>query len=216
MRIGDVVGLIQSIASQTNLLALNATIEAARAGEAGQGFAVVASEVKNLARQTARATEEVARQIGEIQSWTGDVFEAIAAVVARISEISAPVSGIAAAVEEQGSATQEIVRTSGRRRAGPGRSRATSCRRARRGGAGAAAAQVLIRPPICRSRLGSSTPRSAASSIRSGWLEARRGRLRRNDAPRSALRQSTVPAGETAGPRLPTFAGATSETRPTS
>ena len=76
-RIGEVIGLIQAIAGQTNLLALNATIEAARAGDAGRGFAVVASEVKNLAGQTAKATEEVATQIGAIQSAAGDATEAI-------------------------------------------------------------------------------------------------------------------------------------------
>ena len=112
-RIGDVVSLISGIAAQTNLLALNATIEAARAGEAGRGFAVVATEVKELASQTAKATEDVARQIGEIRSWTGDASDAIAVVVSRISEISVLAGGIAAAVEEQGAATQEIVRNFG-------------------------------------------------------------------------------------------------------
>ncbi len=109
-RIGDMVGLISSIAGQTNLLALNATIEAARAGEAGRGFAVVAAEVKSLAAQTARATEEIGTQIGQIQSVTGEAVAAIGSITMRIREINGVSSSIAAAVEEQGAATQEIVR----------------------------------------------------------------------------------------------------------
>ncbi len=109
-RVGDVVGLISSIAGQTNLLALNATIEAARAGEAGRGFAVVASEVKELAGQTARATEEISSQITQIQGATGQAVAAIGSITARIREISGVATSIAAAVEEQGAATQEIVR----------------------------------------------------------------------------------------------------------
>ncbi|MBR0823636.1 methyl-accepting chemotaxis protein [Bradyrhizobium liaoningense] len=109
-RIGDVVELINIIASQTNLLALNATIEAARAGEAGKGFAVVATEVKALAEQTAKATGEISQHIGAIQTATQDSVGAIKEIgdtIARMSEIS---SAIAAAVEEQGAATQEISR----------------------------------------------------------------------------------------------------------
>ncbi len=109
-RIGDVVGLISSIAGQTNLLALNATIEAARAGEAGRGFAVVAAEVKELATQTARATEEISQQIGRIQGATGQAVSAIGGIAARIRDIDTVAAGIAAAVEKQGAATQEIVR----------------------------------------------------------------------------------------------------------
>ncbi|CAO4170280.1 methyl-accepting chemotaxis protein [Methylorubrum aminovorans] len=109
-RIGDVIGLISSIAAQTNLLALNATIEAARAGEAGRGFAVVAAEVKLLADQTAKATEEIGGQIAQIQASTGQAVGAIGSITARIREINAVAIAIASAVEEQGAATQEIVR----------------------------------------------------------------------------------------------------------
>lgn len=109
-RIGEVVRLINDIAGQTNLLALNATIEAARAGEAGKGFAVVASEVKNLASQTARATEEITQQITAIQAATDETVEVIHGVGRTISEINEITSTIAAAVEEQGAATSEIAR----------------------------------------------------------------------------------------------------------
>lgn len=109
-RIGAVVKLINDIAGQTNLLALNATIEAARAGEAGKGFAVVASEVKNLANQTAKATEEIAGQITSIQGATHDAVGAITAITQTISQINEIAGAIAAAVEEQGSAVHEISR----------------------------------------------------------------------------------------------------------
>jgi methyl-accepting chemotaxis protein len=107
-KIGEVVELIQDIASQTNLLALNATIEAARAGDAGKGFAVVASEVKSLANETARATEEIAAQIAQVQGATGDAVAAIRHIGQRIAEVDEIATMIAAAVEEQGAATREI------------------------------------------------------------------------------------------------------------
>lgn len=105
-RIGDVVTLINGLASQTNLLALNATIEAARAGEAGRGFAVVASEVKILVSQTAKATEEIGAQITRIQ---GATHEAIAAIQG-IQKIIGDLSSISTAMEEQGVTTSEISR----------------------------------------------------------------------------------------------------------
>jgi methyl-accepting chemotaxis protein len=109
-KIGEVVELITDIADQTNLLALNATIEAARAGEAGKGFAVVASEVKNLANQTAKATEEISSQIGDIQKSTEDSVHAIQGITKTIGEISEISTAISAAVEQQGAATSEIAR----------------------------------------------------------------------------------------------------------
>jgi len=109
-KIGEVVELITDIAEQTNLLALNATIEAARAGDAGKGFAVVASEVKNLANQTAKATDEIARQIGAVQTETHDAVLAIDEIVRIIEEINEVSGTIASAVEEQNAATQEIAR----------------------------------------------------------------------------------------------------------
>jgi methyl-accepting chemotaxis protein len=110
-RIGEVVGLINTIAAQTNLLALNATIEAARAGEAGRGFAVVASEVKSLASQTAKATDEISEQIADIQRVAGDAIEAIKRIGGIIGEVNEVATTIAAAVQEQGAATQEITRS---------------------------------------------------------------------------------------------------------
>jgi methyl-accepting chemotaxis protein len=110
-KIGDIIRLISEIASQTNLLALNATIEAARAGEAGKGFAVVASEVKNLANQTAKATDEISSQITAIQGATSRSAGAIQSVASTIREVSAIVETINASVEQQGTATREIAQT---------------------------------------------------------------------------------------------------------
>ncbi|HYD66568.1 methyl-accepting chemotaxis protein, partial [Azospirillum sp.] len=109
-KIGEVVKLINAIASQTNLLALNATIEAARAGEMGRGFAVVASEVKTLANQTAQATDEIAAQITAVQSSTGDAVAAIDGIGRTIARMNEVTTAIASAIEEQGAATQEIAR----------------------------------------------------------------------------------------------------------
>jgi methyl-accepting chemotaxis protein len=108
VRINDVTGLIGTIAAQTNLLALNATIESARAGEAGKGFAVVASEVKNLAAQSAKATESIQTEIGAMQNIIGDVVGVIGDIVARISQLDGENTAIAAAVEEQSATTAEI------------------------------------------------------------------------------------------------------------
>ncbi len=110
-RIGSVMLLIQEIAAQTNLLALNATIEAARAGEAGKGFAVVASEVKDLANQTAKATEEISNHVTEVQKETSGALTAMSGIHSQIGEINQVTGAVSAAVEEQSSATEEISRS---------------------------------------------------------------------------------------------------------
>ena len=108
--IGQVIKLITSIAQQTNLLALNATIEAARAGEAGKGFAVVANEVKELAKETAKATEDISRKIEAIQSDTKGAVDAIGAIGAIINQVNDFSNTIATAVEEQNATTNETTR----------------------------------------------------------------------------------------------------------
>ncbi len=119
-KIGDVVTLINAIASQTNLLALNATIEAARAGEAGKGFAVVASEVKNLAMQTAKATDEIGGQVRAIQESSQSSADALQGITKVISQVNEITTAISSAVEEQRAATQEISRNVQQAAAGTG------------------------------------------------------------------------------------------------
>ena len=109
-KIGAIINMITEIAEQTNLLALNATVEAARAGEAGKGFSVVAAEVKDLAKQTVRATDQISGQVSTIQVETKETVNAIKGINTTISSMDGITTAIAAAIEEQGAATQEIAR----------------------------------------------------------------------------------------------------------
>jgi methyl-accepting chemotaxis protein len=109
-QIGDVIKVITAIAEQTNLLALNATIEAARAGELGKGFAVVTSEVKDLAQETARATEDISRRVEAIQTDSGHAVQAIGQIADVIGRINDYTTTIASAVEEQSATTAEMNR----------------------------------------------------------------------------------------------------------
>jgi methyl-accepting chemotaxis protein len=111
--IGKVIEVINDIADQTNLLALNATIEAASAVEAGNGFAVVANEVKELAKQTAQATDQIGRQIEEMQNNTGNAVAAIEEITKIIEEINSISNTIVAAVEEQSATVNEIAKSVG-------------------------------------------------------------------------------------------------------
>lgn len=106
--IGQVIELIKAIAAQTNLLALNATIEAARAGEAGRGFSIVAAEVKELATQTAKATDDINLKINEIQAATASTVDSIGKIATAIDEVQNISTTVASAVEQQGAATREI------------------------------------------------------------------------------------------------------------
>jgi methyl-accepting chemotaxis protein len=170
-RIGDVVRLIGDIAGQTNLLALNATIEAARAGEAGKGFAVVASEVKQLAGQTARATEEIGQQIAAIQGATTEAVQSIKGIAGMVAQLDQVAAAITAAVEQQGAATQEIARSVAQAAAGTTEVSATIAEVSAGAGETAGALQAMRRTTADVSRQGG-TLRGALGTLLEGLRAA--------------------------------------------
>jgi methyl-accepting chemotaxis protein len=129
MQIGAVVKTITAIAGQTNLLALNATIESARAGEAGKGFAVVAGEVKDLAQETASATEDIARRVEATQADTRQAIEAIGRIVEVIGQVNTYQTSIAGMVEEQSATAGDMARSTAEAAQGSASIARTSSRR---------------------------------------------------------------------------------------
>ncbi len=193
--IGQVVKVITSIAQQTNLLALNATIEAARAGEAGKGFAVVANEVKELAKETAKATEDISRKIEAIQTDTKGAVEAIGEITTIINQLNDISNTIASAVEEQTATTNEILRNASEAASGSSQivenivSVATAAKSTTEGATNTqTAAQELARMAaelqnvVSRFRFDNSGMASRAAEFRPGTKAAPDGRFARAKA----------------------------------